>query len=64
MSQLLGTVEGIGSNLASQGQGILDSVFPPERRAAVLDKIKGFVIKNPKLSVQRLDPHPIDWRHG
>ena len=30
---------------------MLDKVFPPEKRSALLAKLQAFMLKNPKLSV-------------
>lgn len=51
MSGILATVSGLGSTLKLKGQGVVDSIFPPEKRAEALAKLQGFAIENPKLSV-------------
>jgi len=36
--------------MQSRAQGVIDSLFPPEKRAEVLARLQAFVISNPKLS--------------
>lgn len=56
-SGILGSIEQWGNWIAAWGKGILDSVFPPEKRAAFLSKLQSFMLKNPKLSVSdRMKP--------
>lgn len=50
-SGLLGKLEAWGNWLAAWGKGLLDKIFPPEKRAAFLAKLQAFMLKNPKLSV-------------
>lgn len=50
-------IEGFGSTVAVKGKNMLDSFFPPERRAELLAKIQSFVLRNPKLSVSQLCAH-------
>lgn len=50
-SGLLGKLEAWGNWLAAWGKGLLDNIFPPEKRAAFLAKLQAFMLKNPKLSV-------------
>ncbi|KAK5009595.1 hypothetical protein BJ546DRAFT_1076354 [Cryomyces antarcticus] len=50
MSELLSTVSGLGGSLMGKGQNMIDSLFPPEKRAEVLARLKSFAITNPKLS--------------
>ena len=50
-SGILSKIEGWGSWVAGKGMGIVDSIFPPEKRSAFLAKIQAFMLKNPKLSV-------------
>lgn len=51
-SGILGTIEGWGNWIAAKGKSLLDSVFPPEKRASFLAKLQAFMLKNPKLSVR------------
>lgn len=53
-SGILGTIEGWGNWIAAKGKSLLDSVFPPEKRASFLAKLQAFMLKNPKLSVSLL----------
>jgi hypothetical protein len=53
-SGILGSIEGWGNWIAAKGKGLLDSVFPPEKRASFLAKLQSFMLKNPKLSVSSL----------
>jgi len=50
-SGVLGSIEGWGNWIVAKGQGMLDKIFPPEKRAAFLSKLQAFMLKNPKLSV-------------
>lgn len=50
-SAILSKVDGLGASIAAKGKGLLDSFFPPEKRAELLARIKAFVLKNPKISV-------------
>jgi len=50
-SGILGSIEGWGNWIAAKGKSLLDSVFPPEKRASFLAKLQSFMLKNPKLSV-------------
>ena len=50
-SGILGSLEGWGNWIAAKGKGMLDKIFPPEKRAAFLSKLQAFMLKNPKLSV-------------
>ncbi|KAF2158209.1 hypothetical protein K461DRAFT_264985 [Myriangium duriaei CBS 260.36] len=49
-SKIISMLDGVGTSLAQKGQSLLDGVFPPEKRAELLTRIKAFVIKNPKIS--------------
>lgn len=49
---VLGSIEGWGNWIAAKGMSLVDSVFPPESRAAFLAKIQSFMLSNPKLSVR------------
>ncbi|KAF4548180.1 Hypothetical protein D9617_31g064160 [Elsinoe fawcettii] len=50
MSAILGKIESFGSSIGAKGKNLLDSFFPPEKRAELLARIKAFVLKNPKVS--------------
>jgi hypothetical protein len=50
-SGILSSIEGWGNWIAAKGKSLLDSVFPPEKRASFLAKLQSFMLKNPKLSV-------------
>lgn len=50
-SGILGSIEAWGNWIANWGKGMLDKIFPPEKRAAFLAKLQSFMLKNPKLSV-------------
>lgn len=50
MSGILSSLQGILGSLQSRAQGVIDSLFPPEKRAEVLARLQAFVISNPKLS--------------
>jgi len=50
MSGILSSLQGILGSLQGRAQGIIDSLFPPEKRAEVLARLQAFVISNPKLS--------------
>lgn len=50
MSRILSSLQGILGSLQSKAQGVIDSLFPPEKRAEVLARLQAFVISNPKLS--------------
>jgi len=50
MSGILSSLQGILGSLQSKAQGVIDSLFPPEKRAEVLARLQAFVISNPKLS--------------
>lgn len=52
MSGILSSLQGILGSLQSKAQGVIDSLFPPEKRAEVLARLQAFVISNPKLSVR------------
>ncbi|KAF2226121.1 hypothetical protein BDZ85DRAFT_279770 [Elsinoe ampelina] len=47
---ILSKLDGFGSSIAAKGKSLLDSFFPPEKRAELLARIKAFVLKNPKVS--------------
>ncbi|KAK4501699.1 hypothetical protein PRZ48_007508 [Zasmidium cellare] len=46
----LGSIQNIGNKVAAKGQSVIDSMFPPEKRAAFLAKLQSFMLANPKLS--------------
>lgn len=47
----LSYVDSFSSKVFAKGQAIVDSIFPPEKRAAFLAKLQDFMLRNPKLSV-------------
>ncbi|PNS15620.1 Dilute domain-containing protein [Sphaceloma murrayae] len=47
---IVSTIQNFGSSMAAKGQSLLDSFFPPEKRAELLARLKAFVLKNPKVS--------------
>ena len=51
MANIYGVVKGFTGGLLAKGQGVLDSLFPPEKRAELLTKLQMFAVNNPKLSV-------------
>lgn len=48
----MSTIEGFGNTITMKGKALVDSIFPPDKRAALLAKIQAFALKNPKLSVR------------
>lgn len=48
---LLSSIGSMASTVTAKGQALVDSVFPPEKRAALLAKLQSFMLSNPKLSV-------------
>ena len=42
----LGTVQNVGNKVAAKGQSIVDSIFPPDKRAAFLAKLQSFMLAN------------------
>lgn len=62
-NQITQKAQGYGTQITQKAQGmletaqgLLDSVFPPEKRAAMLDKVKAFGSANPKLAVNLPSP--------
>lgn len=51
MSQLLDSVGGMAGGLKEKAMSIVNSFFPPEKRAEMWAKFQNFVINNPKISV-------------
>lgn len=49
-SKIISMLDGLGSSLAQKGQSLMDGIFPPEKRAELLARIRAFVTKNPKIS--------------
>lgn len=49
----LSSIDYYGNWVAQRARGMLDSVFPPEKRAAFLSKLQAFMLANPKLSVSQ-----------
>lgn len=54
MSAILAKIEGVGNLVAAKGKALIDSIFPPEKRAEVLAKLQQFALRNPKLSVNTM----------
>ncbi|KAJ9643012.1 hypothetical protein H2199_004534 [Coniosporium tulheliwenetii] len=50
MGSILDTIQGFLGGLGDGATGILDSFFPPEKRAEVLARLQSFAVGNPKLS--------------
>lgn len=50
---ILGGLESYGSKISSKVKGMVDYVFPPDKRASFLSKLQAFMLANPKLSVCR-----------
>jgi len=50
MSGLLDTVQALAGTLKLKGMGVIDSLFPPEKRAELWARLQTFVVNNPKLS--------------
>jgi hypothetical protein len=50
-NSLLGSIGSIASTVAAKGQALVDRIFPPEKRAALLAQLQSFMLANPKLSV-------------
>jgi hypothetical protein len=48
---LLSKIDAISGWVYAKGTSIIDSIFPPEKRAAFLAKLQDFMLRNPKLSV-------------
>lgn len=54
LSGVMGKIEGLGGAIGLKGKAMIDSIFPPEKRNALLAKIQSFAMKNPKLSVNTI----------
>lgn len=50
MTDLLNSVTGLGGNMMGKAQGVIDRIFPPEKRAEMMTKLQMFAANNPKLS--------------
>lgn len=50
MTDILGSVQGVGGKLLGKGQSLLDNFFPPEKRAELMAKLQTFAATHPKLS--------------
>ena len=50
-SKSLSTIDSFTMRVAGRGQAALDEFFPLEQRQGIFDKIKAFVVANPKLAV-------------
>ena len=48
---ILGGLESYGSKISSKVKGMVNYVFPPDKRASFLSKLQAFMLANPKLSV-------------
>jgi len=46
----MNVAKGFTDGLLAKGKNVLDAIFPPEKRAALLAKIQAFAVNNPKLS--------------
>jgi hypothetical protein len=51
MAAVMNFAKGFTDGLLAKGQNVLDAIFPPEKRAALLARIQAFAVNNPKLSV-------------
>lgn len=51
MSALLSYIQTMAGSLQSKAQNVLDSLFPPEKRAELFSRLQAFAVSNPKLSV-------------
>lgn len=52
MSTIVQKLESMGSLLLQKAWALLDGLFPPERRAEWIAKIKAFTVKHPKVMVR------------
>ncbi|KAF1971800.1 hypothetical protein BU23DRAFT_469990 [Bimuria novae-zelandiae CBS 107.79] len=50
MSGVLNSIQSVLGKLGTTFISILDRIIPPEKRAEMLNKLKGFAINNPKLA--------------
>lgn len=50
MSGILSSMQCLAGTLQSKAQGVIDSLFPPEKRAAMISRLQAFAASNPKLS--------------
>jgi hypothetical protein len=55
MAAIMNGLKGLTGSLSSLGTNAMNTIFPPEKRAALLAKIQAFAANNPKLSVR--PPH-------
>ncbi|CAK4032993.1 hypothetical protein DOTSEDRAFT_72572 [Lecanosticta acicola] len=46
----LSSIDYWGGRTVQKARGMLDSVFPPEKRTAFVSKLKDFILANPKVS--------------
>jgi hypothetical protein len=51
MAGVYDAVKSFSDGFLAKGQSVIDSLFPPEKRAEVLAKLQAFAVNNPKLSV-------------
>ena len=54
---ILASITGWGNFVAAKAKELLDRIFPPEQRNALLSKIQSFMLANPKLSVSVFRHH-------
>ncbi|EME43225.1 hypothetical protein DOTSEDRAFT_72572 [Dothistroma septosporum NZE10] len=47
---VLGGLESYGSKISNKVKGMVDYIFPPDKRASFLSKLQAFMLANPKLS--------------
>ncbi|KAF2142956.1 uncharacterized protein K452DRAFT_269559 [Aplosporella prunicola CBS 121167] len=50
MSGILTTIQNLAGDFKDKGQNVIDSLFPPEKRAEMLARLQSFAINNPKLA--------------
>jgi len=50
MSGIISSLSSIASSLGGQIQGVIDRLFPPEKRAEWMTRLQAFAVSNPKLA--------------
>ncbi|KAL0262191.1 hypothetical protein SLS55_003630 [Diplodia seriata] len=50
MSGILNTIQTLAGTVQEKAQNVLDSLFPPEKRAEMFSRLQAFAVNNPKLS--------------
>ncbi|KAF2811581.1 uncharacterized protein BDZ99DRAFT_569585 [Mytilinidion resinicola] len=50
MSGILSSLTGVLSSLGGKIQGVIDRLFPPEKRAEWISRLQAFAVSNPKLA--------------